>query len=134
MEQVHLFNEYHKAASYARELHYDRNKYNKKAPDDINDIDENNWEKLSLGRSWYHQNTSEFFEFNIKFISKDWHSEVIYNSDWDIVNDIKDIWTYNFFHPVLEDDKHFKYDILPYYEWWNWINDDTNIINRYLWF
>jgi hypothetical protein len=56
---------------------------------------------------------------NRKFISSDWHSEVVYNSNGMRIENIEDIGTYNFFDPINESLLHTKYDVKSYRIWWN---------------
>ena len=71
--------------------------------------------------------------FNYKYISKDWHSEVVYNfNNLTKVNDEINYWTYNIYSPLTDSDSHEKYDVNPYFLWWNSLNDKTTKTERYL--
>ncbi len=129
-----LLEEYNKKWNYARELHYARNKWN--TGNDVPNNDEearNKWNQLSDGKSRYHQNKAPEGSKNLKFVSIDWHKEIVFDSEWNTVSDIRDLWTYNFFSPD-EVGKHTEYDIKPYWEWGNWINDTTPYFTRITWF
>lgn len=125
--------EYYEKKSYAMELHYARIKLNTILPENINSLG-SNWNELPLYLSWLHQQTASIFFPNRKFLSEDGKYEAVYNSNWILVNDIMDVWTYNFFDPILEKDKHIKYDMDPYIKWGNWINDKTMPLERITWF
>lgn len=117
-----------------KELHNSRNIFNRNAWETVNIVNQDEWWELPFYRSWYHQHTANIINMNRKFVSSNGHYESIYDSEWYIVNDIKDIWTYNIFHPVEEADNHWKYDVEPYKKWWNWIGDNTTKFERITWF
>lgn len=110
---------YEYSESMAKAIHYNRNAYNTDIPDSPKNAESSNWDKLLWIQSIFHQNTAPFYNPNDKYVSSDGHKEVIYDSDWNIVIDNLDIWTYNFFNPLTESDNHTIYDVYPYLEWWN---------------
>lgn len=81
-------------------------------------------------------NTYEINQHNIwtswnrVFVSKDGHNEVTYDSNWKVVSDYTNMWSYNFKHYKNEPFGHFMYDTLPWLMWWNNENDRSNIIQR----
>jgi hypothetical protein len=121
-----LFKSFINYRDKAKELHYNRNIYNTNLPKYPWEAIYSDWEELPLLKSWFHQHTANISEPNRKFISNDGSKEVIYDENWKIVDDLSDIWTYNFFDPIREKEKHKIYDIYPYFDWWNGINDRTN--------
>jgi len=128
-EQLKL--EFELKESIAKELHYKRNSFNTlDVPDNVSNLDMNKWLELPYYKSVFHQKTAVLHTPNSKFISLDWHQELIYMHNWFLEKDIEDIWTYNFYSPLEEAVLHSKYDIDTYYEWWNWPNDSTNKITR----
>ena len=133
-ERDDVYNQVKLQEELVKEMHYSRNKYNVNTPNNLNDLDIDEWRELKYPRSMYHQNSTNILNLNYKYISIDWRSEVVYNNSWDKINDIRDIWTYNIFNPVNESDLHYKYDMKPYYKWWNWVNDNTSWTERRLWF
>jgi hypothetical protein len=72
--------------------------------------------------AYFHQDSNIYWD-EIKFVSPDWHREVIFTSDSRIVNADEYMWTYNWFNPITEKNLHKVYDVYPYNEWWNTIND-----------
>jgi len=112
----------------ARELHYNRNKFNTNLPNTISDAREKWWTEVSLLwssylGSYYHQDPNIKW-VELKFVSQDWHKEVIYDQNSNIVTTDEYLWTYNFYAPSNKA-LHTKYDVLPYNEWWNTSNDSN---------
>ena len=134
-EQLMLLNKYNEARDKARELHYNRNKYNTNLPKTDEQAKSMWWRKLANNKSVLHQINIPKDKWNDKWVSKDWKKEVVYlyNSNWDIiVNDETNMGTYNFYSP---DDmlNHIDYDVKPCKEWWNWINDKSTYEQRSVW-
>ena len=106
----------------AKKLHYARNNHNTlKQPYMEESLNLGKWKQLDYVKSLYHQKTAELLFPNRKYVSIDWwHEEVVYNYFGRRVDDIQDVWTYNFFDPISEKSLHVLYDVSPYKEWWNW--------------
>ena len=113
------------------EEHYARNQYNVGLPRTINDIDPKEWILLSEFKSAFHSDTFPLTTFNKKYISKDWFREAVYNSEtWLLDTSPENMWTYNYYHPILQPKLHVKYDVEPYFYYWNTANDSTSIASR----
>jgi len=130
-----LTNEFNRKQKLARDLHYNRNDFNTLNQSyELKNLDKDKWNQLSYWKALYHQQTAPLHVPNKKFVSFDWHQEVVYTHRGYLETDDEDIWTYNFFSPVDEPILHSKYDISPYYEWWNSYNDNTSLLWRKTWF
>jgi len=113
--------------------HYARNILNVDLPETEIDAIKNWWRLLSQSESVWHSYNIPVFEFNSKYISKDWHREAVYHyKTWKIVMEAENMWTYNYYDPISEPWLHYKYDVKPYFDYWNSENDTTNIAERYL--
>jgi hypothetical protein len=103
----------------ARQMHYDRNIYNTWLPESINEAVMEQWKTVIAD---YHQYWVPDGEKNIKYVSSDWHKEVIFSYlDWKIDNSVENMWTYNFYAPEFNGKwlYHMVYDVWPYKRWWN---------------
>lgn len=67
---------------------------------------------------------------NIKFVSPDGHSEVIFDRDGHIVTDSEDYGTYNFCDSRKDPIGHFYQDVLPWLLWGNDRKDSTDMGQR----
>ncbi len=76
-----------------------------------------------------HQFTSPEKE-NKKFVSPDGKSEVIFNSEGDVVTAPEDEGTYNFADPNTDPIGHFNKDVLPWIIWGNEETDSTDMSAR----
>ncbi len=76
-----------------------------------------------------HQFTSEDKK-NRKFVSPDGKSEVIFDSEGDIVTAPEDYGTYNFADPNTDPIGHFNKDVLPWLVWGNEEADTTDMSAR----
>ena len=125
---VNFFNEVDYIISCSTKLlinkkaHYDRNKHNK-IPANAKET----FIKQPESRNMYH---NHWTSWNVKYISKDWHNEVVYDKKGDIVTDDENMWTYNYWDNDLE---HIFEDMLPYYVRGNSENDKTKWRNRITW-
>ena len=87
--------------------------------------------KASDKQNLYHRNKSQ--KDNVKFYNSKTGQEVIFNSKGEIVTDIANIGTYNYFSPDgPEGILHVLVDVLPYYKCGNSKNDTTSLGNRIL--
>jgi hypothetical protein len=67
--------------------------------------------------SKYHQDKNiEWIE--LKYVSIDWHKEIIFTQNSQIISSDEYMGTYNFFSPSKKV-MHTLYDVQPYNEWWN---------------
>ncbi|MCH2189253.1 hypothetical protein MK079_05510, partial [Candidatus Gracilibacteria bacterium] len=98
----------------------------------LSDLDMNEWKKLSVGKSLYHQETANIFSMNTKYVTHDGFHEVVYDSNGDIVNHELDMGTYNFFDPVNDAGKHYDYDVRPYYEWGNGSDYNSTLVDKFI--
>ena len=120
------------AEEKAKELHYARNQFNTNLPWNIDKLDINEWDYLLPTQSIFHTWWTPIFWINDKFISKDGEKEVVFNYKTGERDDSdENMGTYNFFNPLTDPDNHEKYDVNPYFEWWNSDNDTTSVIDRY---
>ena len=116
----------------AKQMHYDRNIYNDITDwFTIKDAQNNWWKDVNLNQSAYHQYLVPKWKENDKWISSDWHKEVVFSYlDGSIVSEVENMGTYNFYWLwTTEIINHYKYDVKPYYEWWSWPNDNQ-IFNK----
>ena len=124
---VKLRRELQEKEDLAKKLHYERNKFNE-IPDSftLNNAEKFWWKKMSADK--YHQDgITEWYE-NSKWVSEDWKSEVVFSYDGKIVNDINNMWTYNFYPwRVWTVILHFKYDVDPWKKWWSGPNDTNSL-------
>lgn len=101
---------------YIREAHWNRNQYNQNV-DYITARD--HWTKLLPKESVYHQ-IGPGNERNMKFVSPDGHSELVFNCNYELVTDPINRGTYNFYGPRdLYGVPNFVFDVIPYYIWGN---------------
>jgi hypothetical protein len=121
-----VLNDYNIKENIAKELHYSRNNHNNITVTGIQNAIDSWWEEPKLRWSTFLANAfhQDILSFNFnwierKFISPDWHSEVVYYKNWTQVTDRKYYWTYNIYSPVTDKDSHTKYDVDPYLKWWN---------------
>ncbi len=113
---------------HVKKKHYERNQYNIDLPESKEDIDEWKWEAEELANC--HQFTApQNGEPNLKFVSPDGKREVIFDSDWNVVTDDKDIGTYNYASPDLRL-AHGIVDVLPWIVYGNTPEDTTTIWDR----
>ena len=132
--QDSIYEDYIQKEIIARNLHYARQNFNINLPSSISDAEEKWWEQPIFAGSTYlwayfHQDPNlDWIE--IKYISSDWHREIIFSATW--VEVLKDeyIWTYNFYSPTINSRLHEDYDVNPYYLWWNTVNDTTTVNQR----
>ena len=117
-----------KVASNIEDKHFFRNSNSKNAYHKEQDAIKNGWTLQPDNRSIYHR-FWEWNENNKKYLSPDWHEEVVFDITWKIVMDPTNEWTYNY---GTNDFEHTLYDVIPYYIWWNDPNDKTSIWER-LW-
>jgi hypothetical protein len=103
-------------------MHYDRNKYNLDLPKTLQEA-EKNWNEpdilwFNYPAAFYHQDRKiDWFER--KFVSNDWHREIIFSKNWEEITSNEYWWTYNIFAPS-DWINHEKYDMKTYDRWWNW--------------
>ena len=67
---------------------------------------------------------------NVKYVSPDGHSEVIFDRSGHIVTASEDYGTYNFADPRLDPVGHFYRDVLPWLLWGNDTADSTDMHQR----
>ena len=67
---------------------------------------------------------------NVKYVSPDGKSEVIFSSDGRIVTASEDYGTYNFANPLKDPIGHFYQDVVPWIIWGNDETDSTNVSQR----
>lgn len=68
--------------------------------------------------------------WNEVYVSKDGHNEIAYDSNWEVVSDYTNMWSYNYKHYQNEPFGHFIYDTLPWIMLWNSENDESSIGQR----
>ncbi len=119
---------YYRIESQFKTIHYNRNILNEELPAN---------EKMAIELGWIKSDKAACHQFsavngeNLKYMSPDGHSEVIYDSSGlNIVTDSRDIGTYNFSPYTDNPIGHFVYDMLPWYLWGNAEDDETNLIQR----
>jgi len=118
-----VLNDYNIKENIAKELHYSRNEHNIDLPKTLKEAEKIWWiePKLLWSKylaSYYHQD----WEINWaerKFISPDWHKEIIFSRNWEEITSNKYGGTYNIYWPDNKE-LHIKYDIHRYNKWWNW--------------
>ena len=67
---------------------------------------------------------------NVKYVSPDGKSEVIFASDGSVVTASEDYGTYNFSSPLHDPIGHFYQDVLPWIIWGNDETDSTTVSQR----
>ena len=67
---------------------------------------------------------------NVKYVSPDGKSEVIFSSDGSVVTASEDYGTYNFSSPLHDPIGHFYQDVVPWLIWGNDEIDSTNVSQR----
>ena len=83
-------------------------------PDDIFQ-----WHLLAPEQSFLHM-TGPDGEYNLKFISQDGYFEAVYDKNGNLLtsqNAPLNMGTLNYGSPVISVEKHFNYDVTPYYKW-----------------
>ncbi|PZM85607.1 hypothetical protein DLH72_01870 [Candidatus Gracilibacteria bacterium] len=131
--QKKLLKEFFEKEKIAKELHYDRNRYNVDLPKNKDEAEKFGWIKMSNEKSIYHQIGVPEGKWNEKWVSEDGKKEVIYSyKDGSIITDPTNYGTYNFYGPgsIKDDYYHALYDVAPYIEWGNHHNDKSNIEQR----
>ena len=111
----------------SKEVHYSRNENMADVPKSPAQAVQLGWDD-SVGVSC-HQFTSPD-RTNVKFVSPDGHSEVIYNQEGNIVTASEDYGTYNFVDSRQDAVGHFYQDILPWLLWGNDETDSTDMRQR----
>ena len=91
--------------------HYNRNNYNPVFPAEYEDSYFENWDDNVSANC--HQFTSAD-KNNKKYVSQDGHYEVIYDVNYNLVLDPKDVGTYNFISPNKDPLGHFIQDVIPW--------------------
>ena len=87
--------------------------------------------KASENQNLYHRNKGQLD--NVKYYNNETKQEVIFNSKGEIVTDIENIGTYNYFSPEgLPGILHIFVDVIPYYRWGNGEKDTTRVGSRIL--
>lgn len=110
--------------------HYKRNLLNVDLPANHNDALKEGWTLLNESESVFHSFGAPKWKYNTKFISSDGHREAVYHYEtWNLITDPRDMWTYNYY-PPSDWINHFRYDIVPYYQFWNDYWDTTTEIQR----
>ena len=111
------------------EEHYFRNNFDR-APATLDDMvaticnTENepfHWRLLPISSTLYHM-IGPNGEYNLKFLSRDGHFEVVYNLAGQKLSatvDPQNMGTFNYSSPVDDLAKHAKYDVDPYLNWKN---------------
>jgi len=116
------------AEKIAKQLHYDRNRYNINLPTSIDHAKDELWEEPKFRWSAYlwaffHQDYNVWW-IERKFVSPNWHREIIFYKNSEKLTNDKYIWTYNFYSPILNPGLHKDYDVDTYLEWWNTLNNN----------
>lgn len=118
---------------FSPEEHYKRNLLNTWLPNSEKEALENWWTLLNEYQTAYHNSNSPIFDFNKKYISKDWYKEIVFDyATWVKVVSDEDMWSYNYFNPNINPLEHFIYDTIPYFLYWNSYNDETTKADRIL--
>jgi len=113
-----------------RDIHYNRNNLNGDPPQSFV-----GWDSSENGgpEADCHQFTSPD-KSNIKYVSSDGHKEFIVNSQNDIVDDPRDVGTYNFVpsnkNGIIGKIGHAAYDVIPWIVYGNSVDDTTTIFDR----
>jgi hypothetical protein len=134
---AHLFNNElsgrNRRAAQLRERrvnrHYGRNQYQDTAG--IHNVDEASsagWVQAPSSQSIYHQH-GEGNESNVKYWSPDGHSELVFDSNGNVVTSDENLGTYNYGEDPLSWG-HFSRDVIPYWELGNTPNDSTPFWDR----
>ncbi len=121
-ERDDVYNQVKVQEKLVKEMHYSRNKYNLDLPKTLEEA-ESNWNEPDLlgfnyPASFYHQDININW-FERKFVSPDWHREIIFSKKWEEITSNEYWGTYNIYAPSNKG-LHIKYDINPYNKWWNW--------------
>ncbi|MDX9808501.1 MAG: RHS repeat-associated core domain-containing protein [Acholeplasma sp.] len=109
--------------------HYNRNIFNTDLPSKPDNADSMGWK---IGDPRYHRFSDSK---NIKWVSSDGHKEIIFDSAGNIVDDPRDIGTYNFIpNSIAFGVGHGIVDVLPWILWGNNSKDSTTFFDRFfLW-
>ncbi|MBQ7935199.1 MAG: RHS repeat-associated core domain-containing protein, partial [Clostridia bacterium] len=110
-----------------KEEHYNRNSYNITFPEYYDPEFFEGWND-EVGASC-HQFTSPN-KTNYKLVSPDGVYEVIYDKNGRRVDDPRDVGTYNYSPSTVEENEHFKKDVLPWIFWGNSPDDSTTMFER----
>ena len=109
----------------SKELHYSRNDYSEHLPKTINEAIEKGWNSNVPANA--HQFSSRE-KSNIKYVSPNGRSEVVFNKNGRVVTDPRDVGTYNFAPSNYQGNiiqkgvamyMHYRFDIVPYVAWGN---------------
>lgn len=112
-------------------FHYNvRDHFNKGTPTSIQQAKEESYVKLGPIQNVYHQFGKEGAG-NIKYISSNGRKEVIFDTNGNVVTDVKNTGSYNFFSPEWGL-HHFMFDVVPYFIYGNGHGDSTNMLQREL--
>jgi hypothetical protein len=116
------------------EEHYARNSLNIDLPQSQEEAIRWWWTLLDESESVFHSFGNPKWKLNPKYIWPKGHKEVVFRYDtWEIDNSPENMWTYNYFNPngsITDKLNHWRFDILPYYDYWNHKDDDTTYIQR----
>ena len=96
---------------WIKEKHYGRNKYNPIFPKMFDAVYFAEWDDSVAANC--HQFTAPNRD-NKKYVSPDGKYEAIYSSDGKLVDDPRDVGTYNYASPNDHPIKHFVVDVLPW--------------------
>ncbi len=112
-----------------KEVHYGRNQYMPldRLPQTPEEADKLAWDDSVAADC--HQFTS-VDKKNVKYVSPDGRSEVIFTSEGDVVTAPEDYGTYNFSDPNTNPVGHFNKDVLPWIIWGNEEADSTDMNAR----
>ena len=111
----------------SKEVHYGRNQFMSDLPQSPEIATECGWDD-SVGVACHQFMSPD--RTNIKYVSPDGHSEVIFDHDGNIVTDSEDYVTYNFVDSRQDPAGHFYKDILPWLLWGNDEKDSTDMHQR----
>ncbi|MCV2231780.1 DNRLRE domain-containing protein [Acholeplasma manati] len=114
---------------FVREGHYDRNYLNTDLPVNA---------EAAFNEGWIEQKDADFHQSsgpgNKKWLSTDGNREIIVDIAGNIVDDPRDIGTYNFIPNGVNKAGHGFVDVLPWILWGNNSKDSSTIFDRfYLW-
>ena len=127
----HIISLIEKISGVTREEHYGR-----LALDDHMNYPKKFNETYFSNSSWVgkidaacHQFTSSD-QSNIKYVSIDGRYEAIYDYEHNLVEDVRDVGTYNYASPTDDPWNHFLLDVIPWIFWGNSQDDTTTIAER----
>jgi len=112
---------------FVREGHYDRNYLNTDLPSDPTIAKTNGWVKKD--EATFHRFSNPK---NEKWVSSDGHKEIIFDNKDRIVNDHRDMGTYNFIPHEVSSIGHGIVDVLPWILWGNSYEDKTTCSERFI--